>query len=470
MTLWVVLIAMVVGATALVLIPLMIRHRTPRSRADHDLEIYRDQLVEVERDHARGLISETQVGGARTEISRRLLAAEDARVGGGSTAKASARIGMALILGVLVPVTALGLYAQHGSPDLAGQPASQRPAAEAAAGAHGTQGDMPSLVARLAARLRERPNDPKGWQLLGRSLTTLERFGTAAEAYARAAALLPEDANIRSLHGEALMAASQGQVTPAALLAFTDALSRNAKEPRARFYLGLATLQAGDRNGGLAQWRALAADSKPDDQWMPMLRQRIAGLAGEAPGGAPGGAPNKPNKNVSGGTPSTAVGPSREDVAAAQQMSPDDRKAMIRGMVGRLAARLVEEPDDADGWARLARSYRVLGEAAKAREALAQLARLKPDDVGVLTAYAQSLIQISDGGPPPAAFGGVIGRILEIDPDNRAALWIAGLVAEQMGSKGEAGRYWRRLKPLLAEGSSERTDLDRRLEALDKPQ
>ena len=465
MILWGVLIAMAAGATASVLMPLMIRHRPPRSRADHDLEIYRDQRAEVERDHARGLIADREVEAARTEIGRRLLAAEDARIDPHGPSRTASRAGLAVVLGVFVPVAALGLYAWQGSPGLSGQPAAERPAVAAAS----ETGDMAALVARLAERLSERPDDAKGWQLLGRSLSTLERFGEAAQAYARAAALLPKDADIRSLHGEALMAASQGQVTPAARLAFAEALSRNAKQPRARFYLGLAALQAGDRAGSLAQWRALAADSKPEDEWMPMLRQRIAGLAGEArdqkkaSGDALDG--NKESVEASAET----GGPSREDVAAARQMSPEDRQAMIRTMVDRLAARLAEAPDDAEGWARLARSYRVLGEPAKAREALAHLARLQPDDVGVLTAYAQSLIRTADGAPPPARFGTVIGRILEIDPDNRAALWIAGLVAEQMGSKDEAGRYWRRLKPLLPEGSSERADLDRRLDALGKP-
>ena len=109
----------------------------------------------------------------------------------------------------------------------------------------------------------------------------------------------------------------------------------------------------------------------------------------------------------------------------------------------------------------------MLGEKDKAREALAQLARLRPDDVGALTAYAQSMVQAADGGALPRSLGAVIDRVLALDPDNRSALWIAGLVAEQAGSAATARRHWRRLRARLPEGSSERADLDRRLDRLD---
>ncbi len=456
MTLWILLAVIVVGTTAAILIPLLVRQRPAQPRAEHDLEIYRDQLVEVERDRARGLISEDQIEAARTEIGRRLLAAEDALSAEEPAQRTDTRAGLAVVLALVVPLAAFGLYGLQGSPGLPGNPAAERPPPAAADSATTPQmDDMAGLVDRLAEKLRQNPADAKGWTLLARSLSTLERHDEAAKAYARAAALLPDDAGVRAQYGEALTAANQGRIGAAARLAFAEALKRNAAEPRARFYMGLAALQAGDRAGALAQWRALAADSRPDDQWMPMLRERIAGLAEAEP-------PPPPR-------PPADRGPSQEDVAAAQLMSPQDRMAMIRGMVAGLAERLAEQPDDADGWARLARSYRVLGENQKAHDALARLARLRPNDVGVLTTYARSIIQTAEGKPLPRSLATVIGRVLELDPDNRSALWIAGLLAEQTGSAEEARGYWRRLQAKLPEGSPERVDLDRRLDALDKP-
>lgn len=468
MTVWVVLTVMVIVATAAILAPLATRQRPPQSRAEHDLEIYRDQLAEVDRDHARGLISETQVEAARTEIGRRLLAAEDAQKNEPQSIDAGTRSRLAAVLGVAVPLAAFGVYSWQGSPGLAGKPAAES-ARQSVTGPTATapaDNEMTRLVDRLADKLRENPDDPQGWTLLARSLSMLERYDDAAEAFAQAASLLPDDAEIRALYGAALIAANQGEIGGGARLAFVEALRRNPKEPRARFYLGLAALQAGDRNDALARWRALAADSQQDDQWMPMLRERMARLSGDAAQTATARAP----KAAPAPDPPVTRGPSREDLVAAQRMSPQNRMNMIRGMVEGLAHRLAEEPDDTDGWARLARSYRVLGETKKARDALAQLARLKPNDVGVLTTYAQSILQTSDGGPLPSKLGSIIGRVLELDPNNRAGLWIAGLVAEQMGSKTETLRFWTRLKSQLPEGSSERVDLERRLDALVRPQ
>ena len=408
MTLWAVFAAMALGASAALAAPLLVRRAPPRPRAAHDLEIYRDQLLEVARARDGGLIPEGEAEAAEAEIGRRLLAAEDALRGGEAAPPAARRPGLALVLGLAVPALAAAVYGSLGAPGLPAGPAAERAAA--------TADDLPALAARLAARLEAGPGDPRGWRLLGRVLSGLERFDEAARAYGRAAALLPGDAGLRALRGEALAAADGGRVTEAARRAFADALARDAGEPRARFYLGLAALQAGDREAALARWRALAADSGPDSPWLPALRRRIGALAGAAP---------------------PQAGPDAADVAAAALLSAEDRAAMIRSMVESLARRLEEDPDDAEGWARLARSYRVLGEADKARGALARLARLRPGDTDVLLAYARSLAEGGPDGARAAELEAVIGRILALDPGNRAALRIAGEAAGRQAAPAE---------------------------------
>ena len=408
MTLWAVFAAMALGASAALAAPLLVRRAPPRPRAAHDLEIYRDQLLEVARARDGGLIPEGEAEAAEAEIGRRLLAAEDALRGGEAAPPAARRPGLALVLGLAVPALAAAVYGSLGAPGLPAGPAAERAAA--------TADDLPALAARLAARLEAGPGDPRGWRLLGRVLSGLERFDEAARAYGRAAALLPGDAGLRALRGEALAAADGGRVAEAARRAFADALARDAGEPRARFYLGLAALQAGDRAGALARWRALAADSGPDSPWLPALRRRIDVLAGAVP---------------------PQAGPDAADVAAAALLSAEDRAAMIRSMVEGLARRLEEDPDDAEGWARLARSYRVLGEADKARGALARLARLRPGDTDVLLAYARSLAEGGPDGARTAELEAVIGRILALDPGNRAALRIAGEAAGRQGAPAE---------------------------------
>ena len=440
MTLWAVFAAMALGASAALAAPLLVRRAPPRPRAAHDLEIYRDQLLEVARARDGGLIPEGEAEAAEAEIGRRLLAAEDALRGGEAAPPAARRPGLALVLGLAVPALAAAVYGSLGAPGLPAGPAAERAAATAddlpalAAAVYGSLGapglpagpaaeraaatadDLPALAARLAARLEAGPGDPRGWRLLGRVLSGLERFDEAARAYGRAAALLPGDAGLRALRGEALAAADGGRVTEAARRAFADALARDAGEPRARFYLGLAALQAGDREAALARWRALAADSGPDSPWLPALRRRIDAVAGAAP---------------------PQAGPDAADVAAAALLSAEDRAAMIRSMVESLARRLEEDPDDAEGWARLARSYRVLGEADKARGALARLTRLRPGDTDVLLAYARSLAEGGPDGARAAELEAVIGRILALDPGNRAALRIAGEAADRQAAPAE---------------------------------
>ncbi len=357
MILFATLAAMALAAVLCVLIPLLRPRAEPRPRAEHDIEIYRDQLAEVERDRARGLVSESQLEASRTEIGRRLLAADTERQErAGARDAPHVRAILAVVLAAVLPLSAGGLYFWQGAPLMPEDPGPG--SAEARPGEH--DADMTTLVGRLAERLKERPDDARGWRLLGRSLSSLERFSEAARAYRRASELLPADAGLRSLHGEALAAASQGRIAPEAGRAFAAALRIDPKEPRARFYLGLAALQKGDRDGALARWRALEGDSPEDAEWLPMLRRRIAGLA-------------------PGTQAETPPGPTREDIAAAQQMPPEERARMIRGMVEGLAARLEENPDDAEGWARLARSWRVLGEREKERDALVALARLLPE-------------------------------------------------------------------------------------------
>ena len=352
-----ILFAALAGITLIVvfcvLMPLLRPPAPPRPRAEHDVEIYRDQLAELERDRARGMVTEDQLDASRGEIGRRLLAAdaaaEETRE---ERAAPRTRAVLAVVLAAAVPLAAGGLYVWQGAPlGPAGMEAGNDDARTAE-----RDTDMTTLVQRLAERMKERPDDARGWRLLGRSLSSLERFAEAARAYGRAAALLPADADLKSLQGEALAAANRGTVTEEAEHLFAAALTIDPGEPRAHFYLGLAALQKGDRDGALARWRALEAASPDGAEWLPMLRRRIAGLA-----------------------PGTESGPTREDVAAAREMAPEERARMIRGMVEGLAARLKEEPGDAEGWARLARSWRVLGEREKEREALTALARLLPE-------------------------------------------------------------------------------------------
>jgi cytochrome c-type biogenesis protein CcmH len=378
-------------ALAILLVPLLLRRRADGSREAYNLRVYRDQLAEVERDLGRGLLSPEQAEAARAEIGRRILALSPAPA---SSASASpVPFAAATIAVVLLPFAAWLLYARLGSPALPDQPFAER-AAAAKAVASGVQHlDLGKAVAKIEAHLKEHPEDLTGWLLLARTEISVGQYAEAADAYRHAADLSGHRADILGDWGEAQVLAAGGTVTPAAREAFQAALADKESAPRSRYYLALAQSQQGDTKAALQGWVDLAGDSPADAEWLPLLRQRIAEAAttlGVDPA----------SLKTSSGMPSPAA------VAATAQAtadaSPEERRAMILAMVGNLAARLEQQPDDVEGWARLGRSYMVLKEPQKARDAYGRALKLKPDDAALRQAYAEASRAAEPGAAQPS--------------------------------------------------------------------
>lgn len=379
MTLWIVLAAMTAMALAMVLTPLFRRPAQAPGRGEFAAAIYREQIAEVGRDRERGLLDHAHAEAARAEIGRRLLST---RAKQEATPRAEAPHGgfrlAAVAVGIAVPAGAVALYLILGTPNLAtggGGVAPRQIATE-------SQGpNIEALVARLGDGLRGRPDDAKGWALYARSLAKLGRFTEAVPAFQHAITLDAGNAGLSSRYAEALIFANDGTVTPAAHRAIEAALALDGSEPRARYYLGLADSQAGRRRMALERWLILEAEAAEDVPWRPVLRRRIEQLAREL-GLDRAALADLRTKAGRQAAPSTGAapaprGPSSADVAAARQMSPEDRDAMIRAMVARLAERLKGAPGDLAGWRRLARAYAVLGEGDKARAARERIRELE---------------------------------------------------------------------------------------------
>ncbi len=380
------LLGMTSLALAMLLVPLLLRRRAPTSRDAYNLAVYRDQLAEVERDLARGVLAAEQAEAARAEIARRILALKPTA---GEIAADPKSVAAAMLAILLLPVAAWMLYWQLGSPSLPDQPFAERKAASALpVAANPAHIDMNEAVARLGAYLKTHPEDLTGWLLLGRSELSLGRYQEAAEAYRHAVDLSGHRADISGDWGEALVLAAGGTVTPAARAAFEAGMHDPATAPRSRYYLALAQMQQGDAKGALKDWRDLAADSPADAGWLPLVHQRIAQAAAAL------GIDPATLKTPGIATPPGSVAPTDAAVAAAAKAtagaSPEERRTMILAMVGQLAARLADQPDDVDGWARLGRSYMVLGQPDKAREAYARAVKLKPDDPALKQALAEA--------------------------------------------------------------------------------
>ncbi|MGG7643982.1 c-type cytochrome biogenesis protein CcmI [Rhodovulum sp. YNF3179] len=378
---WLTAIGLAVIVTIFLVLALLRARDAAAPAAAYDLQVYRDQLREVERDHARGLLSADDAERARIEISRKILEADRALKDAGGTGGAPPRLtAVASALTALVVIGGgVGLYLVMGVPGAQDVPLAGRLAAiEESRTNRPTQQEAESnvpeverlpegasdryleLVRQLRATVAERPDDMRGNALLARHEAALGNFRAAYAAKGRVIAARGDTATAQDYAelAELMILAVNGYVSPEAERALGAALSRDEENPTARYYSGLMFAQSGRYDRAFRLWRGLLQDSQPDAPWVGPIRSQIediARLAGEnytlPPAPQPGPA---------------APGPSQADIEAAGDMSAEDRDAMIRGMVGQLNDRLAAEGGSASEWARLIGAYGVLGETERA--------------------------------------------------------------------------------------------------------
>ncbi len=363
--------ALSIAVTAALVRSLSAPRRRAAARAAYALAAYRQQLAEVDRDLERGLLVPSEADALRTEIKRRILAVSDENDALDDEAVTLPRRWPAVALAIGVPAAALSLYALLGQPAVPDQPFAERPApaVAVAAPAGNAPAEFANALAALEKHLQEQPEDARGWLLLGRAYRAEERYADAARAFGEVYRRAGQPAEIAADYGEARIAAGDGRVDDEALRLMHQALAADARDARARFYLALAKAQAGDIAGALQGWVDLAALSAPDAPFLPIVRdhiERAAAALGIDPAGLSASAEAKAL------AADATTGPSAAEVEAAEGMSAEERAAMVRAMVDRLAARLQAQPDDRQGWLRLAKAYDVLGEAEKAQQARAR--------------------------------------------------------------------------------------------------
>jgi cytochrome c-type biogenesis protein CcmH len=346
MTLWFLLLVMTAGAVFAVLWPLGRRPAAPAG--GHDLRVYRDQLEEIERDRAAGQIREGEAEAARIEISRRMLAAAEREPTTPLTTSQFRRRAVVVAAFVLLPLLSGGLYLVLGSPGLPGQPLYARVKSPEAL-------PVEQLVVQIEQHLERNPKDGRGWEVLAPVYMEMGRFDDAVRARRNALTYNGETAMRESDLGEALAAQGKGVVTVDAKQAFQRALALDPREPKSRYYIGLAAQQDGRTADAVKIWRELLASAPSDAAWAGFVREKLANLDDEPPQASPG--------------------PSADEMAAAANMDPQQRQEMITGMVARLAERLKNDGGDLEGWMRLVRAYAVLGERDKARSAASDARR-----------------------------------------------------------------------------------------------
>ncbi len=400
--------AVVVGLCSwLILRPMMRQDATQFDESD--AEVYRDQLKEIERDVARGLLNDAEAETTRAEVGRRLLAAAERKttISAGAPRRATT-LGLILVLVTLV-VGTLAIYtgsetvlsgagledtdiadlknrtsvdlpigegavrigpifAGIGSPGMPDMPLAnrdfraERPTQEDIEQQFAAENKLeeatPSvrdqaLLDQLSEKLEERPDDATGFRLLANAQASLGRYGAAWRAQERVVDIKGDDVSGEELTtlAELMIFAARGYVSPTTEDILARALTVDPTDRRARYYSGAALAQNGEPELALRFWGGLLEEGPADAPWKDPVRQQVRKLAQDTGVQLPEG---------------MLAGPTQEQIEAAQEMSEEDQQAMIRGMVEGLASRLAEDGGPPEEWARLISALGVLGESERA--------------------------------------------------------------------------------------------------------
>ncbi|HYH86632.1 MAG TPA: c-type cytochrome biogenesis protein CcmI [Pyrinomonadaceae bacterium] len=265
---WIFAGLLIAVALCYVLPPLLQRaEAADDEREQANVSIYRDQLEELERDMRDGVLDKEQYEQGRLELQRRLLEDVAPAQQEPATAKSSARgeRTTAVAFGIAIPILAVVLYYQIGTPKTLapGQPALSSARKDAGAGGPMSQPGAPSKeeiekrVASLAARLKENPDDAQGWAMLARSYQNFKRYKEASDAYARAAQLTGNDAQLWTEHAETLALASGSQFQGQPLASINKALQIDPNNEKALWLAGNAAFQARNFKQAAAYWERL---------------------------------------------------------------------------------------------------------------------------------------------------------------------------------------------------------------------
>jgi cytochrome c-type biogenesis protein CcmH len=403
MLLWVCFAILTASVVALLLRPLRQPQTAAVEPAAADLAVYRDQLRELDAERDRGLVIDSELESARVEVARRLLKrtnsdkAAGSQPSGNETASRERAQKIYLAIVSLLPVVAIGLYLVSGSPQLAGRPfAERRPAEEGAS-------SVVTLIAQVEHRLKEHPEDGKGWDVIAPIYLRLGRYADSAHAFAEANRL--EGESVRRLLGfaEATLMAENGIVSGAVQRTAIRILELEPQRIEVGVWLALAKEQDGDLAAAAAGYRELIAKAPEEAPWREAVTERLKLVEKKLSGEKPDESTDRKAAPQAG----TATAP---DISAAESgamdpsaMSPEQREAFILSMVNRLAARLRENGKDADGWIRLARAYKVLGRDQDAQNALASAREIFTGDTATLDEIAKAEQSLDQMGKEPSA-------------------------------------------------------------------
>ena len=380
MLFWIISAALALLIAALFALALLTRRAEAEHPAAYDLRIYRDQLKEVERDLARGVINEADAERIRTEVGRRVLAA-DAQLAIADVSSQQPRaltIVIAATIALILTGGGVAIYTQLGTPGLGDLPHKAR--LQASQDLYSSRSSHEAFLARLPVRnaqqqeagylelverLREavasRPDELQGQQFLAQSEARLGNYAAARAAQSAVIRLKGEAVGASDFVTMAQMYITEadGYVSPEAEAALRRALRADRTDPVARYFLGQMWLQNDRPDRAFGLWSQLLNEGPEEAPWIAPIRQSIDDIAWLAGVEYTQPAPSEMATDM--------PGPTVQDIENAGEMTPEERQEMVQSMVQRLNDRLATEGGTPEEWARLISAYGSLGDEGRAR-------------------------------------------------------------------------------------------------------
>ena len=380
MLFWIISAALALLIAALFALALLTRRAEAEHPAAYDLRIYRDQLKEVERDLARGVINEADAERIRTEVGRRVLAA-DAQLAIADVSSQQPRaltIVIAATIALILTGGGVAIYTQLGTPGLGDLPHKAR--LQASQDLYSSRSSHEAFLARLPVRnapqqeagylelverLREavasRPDELQGQQFLAQSEARLGNYAAARAAQSAVIRLKGEAVGASDFVTMAQMYITEadGYVSPEAEAALRRALRADLTDPVARYFLGQMWLQNDRPDRAFGLWSQLLNEGPEEAPWIAPIRQSIDDIAWLAGVEYTQPAPSEMATDM--------PGPTVQDIENAGEMTPEERQEMVQSMVQRLNDRLATEGGTPEEWARLISAYGSLGDEGRAR-------------------------------------------------------------------------------------------------------
>jgi cytochrome c-type biogenesis protein CcmH len=364
-------ITFVICGITTVIFYLSIIQKAPEITSNSDLEVYKDQLINIDSELTRGIITADEGERIKAEVGRRILDLGKRKQF--PFKKETKLLGIILSICFLV-ILGLGgsvIYQKFGAPGYANISQNQRiKNADKLIKGRATQeqllalridepslitpeGNYGELVQKLRQKVAERPTDLEGLKLLTGIETKIGNIDGAVKSQRQFLEVLGNNASDIDFFNYADLLINQvdGVVSPQADKALRSALEINPQNGGAKYYIGLMLAQNDRPDLAIRLWKQLLNKDDIDSPWIPLIRadiERLAVLAGDTKFKLP--------------TMESIPGPTSEDIENASSMTESEREDMIRGMVSRLSERLSTKGGNPNEWARLINALGILGE------------------------------------------------------------------------------------------------------------